>query len=80
MDLISAHAIFEKSGVMMAQGLTDEEFVHIERLYGIRFSPDLRQFLSIGRTVSGDWLDWRLAGEKKYATDRLGHWKESFMA
>ena len=70
MDLISAHAILEKSGVKMTQGLSDEEFAHIERLYGIRFPPDLRQFLSIGLPVSGGWPDWRLAGEQKIR-DRL---------
>jgi hypothetical protein len=55
----NAQSILASSGVRFEPGLTDAEFLRIERQYRFQFPPDLREFLSIGLPVSSPWLDWR---------------------
>jgi hypothetical protein len=45
--------------VQFDPGLTEDEFLQVERRFGFQFPPDLRTFLSIGLPVSGRWVDWR---------------------
>lgn len=41
------------------RGLTVEEFEEIEARFGLRFPPDLREFLSLGLPVGKNWPEWR---------------------
>jgi hypothetical protein len=59
-----AQAVLVTARVQIAAGLTDEEFLRVERRFGFRFPPDLRSFLAIGLPDSGRWVDWRNADEK----------------
>lgn len=63
MNFAEAQAVLKATGVQFAPGLTAEEFADIERRFGFRFPPDLREFLTLGLPVSGGWVDWRGADE-----------------
>lgn len=65
MDFASAQKVLVKAGVQIDRGLTPEEFTQIERTFGFKFPPDLREFLSLGLPVSPNWVDWRNSDEKQ---------------
>ncbi len=49
----------EEHGIECAEGLSDAELDACEREYGIRFPPDLRDFLKCALPVSDRFPDWR---------------------
>jgi hypothetical protein len=59
MDFAAAQRILKSANVSVAPGLTADEFARVEREFGFRFPPDLREFLSMGLPDSGHWVDWR---------------------
>src|SRR5580704_9237611 len=63
MNFTDAQKVLATAGVQLAPGLSDDEFLRVERLFGFQFPPDLRAFLSIGLPVSSPWVDWRSADE-----------------
>lgn len=63
MTFHDAQAVLAAAGVHIAAGLTDSEFLRVERQFGFRFPPDLRAFLATGLPVSEPWVDWRNADE-----------------
>ncbi len=63
MTFKNAQTILATAGVKIAAGLADEEFRRVERCFGFRFPPDLREFLATGLPISGSWVDWRGADE-----------------
>jgi hypothetical protein len=71
MDLAFCKERLTAAGVLFDAGLTAAEFTAIEREYGFRFPPDLREFLSYALPVSKGWVDWRRASRAQIM-DRLG--------
>lgn len=56
------HLMIEKlktTGIIFADGLTDEEIVRIESAFGFRFPREIREFLSCAVPVGDDFFDWR---------------------
>jgi hypothetical protein len=58
-----AQTVLATAGVQIDPGLTENEFLRVERRFGFQFPPDLREFLSTGLPVSGRWVDWRSVDE-----------------
>lgn len=46
-------------GVKFTEGLTEEEFVKIEEIYGFTFPREIKSFFSCGLPVSGGFYNWR---------------------
>lgn len=46
-------------GVLFAKGLDEQEFSKIEKFYGIRFPPDLKDFLRTALPISKGFYNWR---------------------
>ena len=44
-------------------GLNEDEFSIIEKMYDIKFPPDLRTFLSSGLPISNHFINWRDVSE-----------------
>ncbi len=63
MTFNDAQTVLATAGVQIAAGLTDDEFLRVERRFGFQFPPDLRAFLATGLPVSGRWVDWRNSDE-----------------
>ncbi|HEY2585187.1 MAG TPA: hypothetical protein VGI81_05430 [Tepidisphaeraceae bacterium] len=63
MTFTEAHAVLATAGVKCAPGLSAVEFAQTEARYGLRFPPDLREFLGIALPISRPWVDWRHAPE-----------------
>jgi len=59
MDLAYCKKQLLAAGVSFDVGLTPGEFSAIEREYGFKFPPDLREFLGYALPVSKGWIDWR---------------------
>ena len=59
MNLALAKQLMEKSGVSFVQGLTAAELGAAEQRWGLRFPPDLAEFLRYALPVSAGWFDWR---------------------
>ncbi len=70
MDLGFCKERLEAAGVVFDAGLTAGEFSAIEKEYGFRFPPDLREFLAYALPVSKGWVDWRRA-ERSEIKSRL---------
>lgn len=49
---------FEKSGITVSRGLTDEEFKKIEEIYGIVFPSQLAEFYSCGLPIGEQFPIW----------------------
>ena len=49
----------KKAGVAFGSGLSGEEAAQIEAFFGFRFPREIREFLSCGVPVSGEFFDWR---------------------
>lgn len=63
MDFAFAQKVLVRAGVRFDCGLTPSEFDRVEHAFGVRFPPDLREFLSLGLPTSQDWADWRATDE-----------------
>src|SRR5262245_16067846 len=59
MDLAYCKDRLSAAGISFDTGLTADELSTIERDYGFRFPPDLREFLGFALPVSKGWIDWR---------------------
>jgi len=59
MDLAYCKDRLSAAGVSFDVGLSPSEFSSVEREYGFRFPPDLREFLGFALPVSKGWPDWR---------------------
>ena len=66
-----AQAVLRTAGVRIDAGMTEQEFLRVERSFGFRFPPDLRAFLAVGLPVSDSWVDWR-DGDEAAIRERLG--------
>lgn len=51
--------ILKEKGIAFEKGLDLQEYGKIEALYGIKFPPDLKEFLTIGLPVSKGFVNWR---------------------
>jgi hypothetical protein len=59
MNLAEITQLLRNRGVILTEGLTDEEIEAVEGKYGFRFPPDLREFLQYVLPVSNNFVDWR---------------------
>jgi hypothetical protein len=68
----------KKKGIDFEGGLRDAEFAHTESLYNFSFPLDLRDFLSCGLPVSGEFPNWRTGnvrrGQKVISIAKLMDW------
>jgi hypothetical protein len=76
--------LLRQAGIQLEQGLTQREVVAVERLFGLRFPPDLRTFLRTALPVSPPFPDWRAAlkspDAREQIQDRLDWPLEGFLA
>lgn len=63
MDILSLVALLREHGVLLANGLTDEEVARVERTFGFVFPPDLRALLQQALPISPDFPNWRDGSE-----------------
>src|SRR6202008_671912 len=68
----------KQKGIQFEGDLKDSEFTHIESLYNFSFPPDLRNLLSCGLPLSGDFPNWRTGnvrwGQRSVTIARLMDW------
>ena len=55
----NAVVALRKQGIVFEPGLTASEVRENENRYGLRFPPDLLEFLSLGLPVPPDFPNWR---------------------
>ena len=71
-------AALKGKGVNFEDGLKNAEFAKTETLFNFRFPPDLRDFLSCGLPVSGEFPNWRTgnvrSGQKTIPIAELMDW------
>jgi len=67
MNVVSIIRDLEAEGVLFDVGLNDQEFEAIEKLYDLKFPPDLRAFLAMGLPISHSFYNWRDLSEKNLA-------------
>jgi hypothetical protein len=77
-------ALLQRAGVQLEQGLSTRELAAIERLFKLRFPPDLRALLRAALPVSPPFPDWRAAikstAAREHIQDRLDWPLEGFLA
>lgn len=77
-------ALLRQAGIQLERGLTQRELTAVERLFGLRFPPDLRALLQTALPVSPPFPDWRAAlkspDAREQIQDRLDWPLEGFLA
>jgi hypothetical protein len=59
MDRVLVQATLKRAGIVFERGMEEREIDTVERRYGFRFPPDLKQFLMHALPVSPPWVNWR---------------------
>jgi hypothetical protein len=59
MNVRKYQSTLEEAGVSFSPGLTQLEIRAAEESYGLKFPPDLKEFLMFALPTSRDWPNWR---------------------